>query len=186
MKQPIDTLRSAGDLAADNPHGVRIRYMAGCRCVPCRAANSSYETERAAARRRGEWNGLVCAKRAVAHIRDLSYKGVGRKQVADAAGLSPTTISLYMSGKRTKVRAMNERKILAVDAGAVADHALVSARPTWTRINWLLSEGFTKGDLALRLGYKTKNLQIGRRRCLAITALKVEQFYNKIRLGDTA
>lgn len=42
-----------------------------------------------------------------------------------------------------------------------------------------------EGDLALRLGYKTKNLQIGRHQCLAITALKVEQFYNKIRLGDT-
>lgn len=44
-------------LAASKPHGVRLRYMAGCRCLKCRMANSNYETMRARARKAGDWNG---------------------------------------------------------------------------------------------------------------------------------
>ena len=55
------TLRSAVELAAGKPHGTRIRYVGGCRCLPCRAANSRYESERQAARKLGDWNGLVDA-----------------------------------------------------------------------------------------------------------------------------
>ena len=35
------------------PHGVRARYSIGCRCVPCRKANSEYESARARARKAG-------------------------------------------------------------------------------------------------------------------------------------
>lgn len=47
-------LRSAAELAAGKPCGTRVRYYAGCRCKPCRKANSLYEAERAAAKARGE------------------------------------------------------------------------------------------------------------------------------------
>lgn len=65
-------LPSAAALAKDKPHGTRLRYMAGCKCMLCRAANSRYETERAAARKNGDWNGLVSAIHARRHILKLS------------------------------------------------------------------------------------------------------------------
>ena len=46
---------------AERPHGTRLRYISGCKCVPCRAANSRYETGRLRARREGDWNGYVDA-----------------------------------------------------------------------------------------------------------------------------
>ena len=42
----LDSLRSAAVLSIDKPHGTRLKYMGGCKCMLCRAANSRYETER--------------------------------------------------------------------------------------------------------------------------------------------
>lgn len=44
---------------AEEPHGTRHRYLGGCRCLPCRAANSRYSCERAAAQRAGDCRGFV-------------------------------------------------------------------------------------------------------------------------------
>jgi hypothetical protein len=52
-------LRDIAVLAEKKSHGTRIKYMAGCRCLICRAANSNYECARAKARKNGQWNGLV-------------------------------------------------------------------------------------------------------------------------------
>lgn len=178
-------LRPVADLAADKPHGHRVRYMAGCRCIPCRAANSRYETERAAARRRGEWNGIIDASEVRDHLLLLSEKGIGRDTVADITGVASSTIDLIRQGKRTGIRAMNARAILDIDPDeALNDAQLISARPTWRKIRWLLNEGFTKGELALRLGYKTPALQLNKRRITTRNAQKVEQLYNIIRTGD--
>lgn len=178
-------LKSAGDLAANKPHGNRIRYMAGCRCIPCRAANSNYETERAAARRRGEWNGLVDAKIVRHHLRMLSNRGIGRDTVADITGLSPSTIDLYRTGKRKQLRAMNEKAILAITTDqVVTDAQLISARKTWERLRWMLNEGFTKTEIARRLGYKSHALQLNKQRITARNAQRVEQLYNRLRVGD--
>jgi hypothetical protein len=53
-------------------HGTRTRYMTGCRCLRCRAANSNYNTSRRAAKENGDFRGLVSAARALAHIKKLS------------------------------------------------------------------------------------------------------------------
>lgn len=174
-------------LGASKPHGDRLRYMSGCRCTPCRAANSSYETMRAAARRRGEWNGYVPADQVRAHMKMLSRKfNVGRRQVADIAGVAESTLVEILAGRRKHIRALTAKAILAVDHDAVADHALVPAGPTWARLNWLLKQGFTRTELASRLGSRAAipSLQIRPDFCLAATELKVERLYNTIRAGD--
>lgn len=76
---------------AKRPHGTRARYASGCRCLPCRAANSRYQSERLRARRSGDWNGVVCSDRARRHIETLRGRGIGYKQIAAAADL-PTSI----------------------------------------------------------------------------------------------
>lgn len=160
------------------PHGLRARYMAGCRCLPCRAANSSYECERAAARKRGEHNGLVSAAKARAHILKLAKKGVGYKQVADASGVGNLIVSQIRNGKRLRIRANTERRILAVSADAIGDRALVDAAETWRKIERLIEDGgFSKAEIARRMGYKSQALQFRKTRVTAATALKVERFY---------
>lgn len=174
-------LRPVAELAADKPHGSRIRYMGGCKCTLCKAANSRYETERAAARRRGEWNGLVDAEKVRHHLIALSKKGIGRDTIADLTGIAASTIDLIRRGERKNLRAMNAKRILAIDLDSVVhDAQLIPARETWQRIRYLLKIGFTKATLAKRLGYRSPSLQINRKTVTARNALKVERLYNQM------
>lgn len=178
-------LRPAKELASNRPHGDRLKYLGGCRCVPCRAANSRYETERAAARRRGEWNGLIDAEPARRHLLDLSQRDIGRDTVADITGICASTIDAIRRGQRKKIRAMNARKILSIPINAVlTDAQRINAEPTWRMINWLLRQGFSKAALAKRLGFKTGALHVGKDRITARNAMKIEKLYRQLRAGD--
>lgn len=177
-------LKSVSELAKDRPHGDRIRYMSGCRCVPCRAANSRYETERAAARRRGEWNGIVPADQVRDHLIELSERGIGRRTVADITGICQSTLGYIKTGKRKNLRAMNAKKILAVGLDVLNDASVISARKTHEQIAWLVKEGFTKKEIAKRLGYKSPALQFYKKRITARNAIKIERFHNAVRLGE--
>ena len=180
----LNGLKPVAELAMDKPHGSRIKYMSGCRCVRCRAANSNYQAERAAAHRRGEWNGCVPADTAREHLQMLSRHGIGRRSVADITGIAESSLQLISQGKRKNLRAMNEKKILSVGTDAVNDASLVAARETWQRVRWLMSQGFTKAGIAKRLGYKNPALQFNKRRLTARNAVKIERLYNMIRAGE--
>lgn len=175
MRPP--TLAAVEVLAQGKPHGSRIRYMAGCRCLPCRAANSSYETGRALRRRQGLWNGLVSALQSRRHILMLSRAGVGYKTVGLVAGISKTVMFKIRAGQQRQVRALTEKRILAVSREAARGSSLVPAGETWRKIRWLLDEGFTKGGIALRLGAKRPALQLNRNVVTATNAKKVEALY---------
>lgn len=135
-----------------------------CRCRPRLAA---------------AWNGLVSADAVRAHLLTLSRQGVGYKSVAAAADVSPTALMAIRAGMKTKLRAQAARRVLAIDRDAVADRALVKAGPTWRRIRHLLGEGFTKTELARRLGSnaRTPALQFRSRFILAKSAARVERLY---------
>lgn len=116
------------------------------------------------------------------HLAKLSAAGVGYKAAADAASVSRSTLSAVMRGGRRQMRADAVRRLLAVDASAMADHALVDARPSWRLIRRLMKLGFRKYELARRLGSeaKTPALQLGRRQILASKALRVERLYREL------
>ena len=172
----LNGLRTAAELAVDRPHGDRLKYMSGCRCVPCRAANSNYETMRAAARRRGEWNGIVDATRARHHLKMLSRRGIGRDSVSDLTGIAVSSIDQIRTGRQKNLRAMNEKAILAIGLDSILNDAqLVDASKTWERIRWMLGQDFTKTEIARRLGYKTHALQLNRKKITSRNALKVGQ-----------
>jgi hypothetical protein len=174
-------------LCARHDHGSRLRYLGGCHCMPCRAANSRYECARRAARMRGEWAGLVDAAEVRAHLFRLSRKGVGYKSVATACDVSKTVLLEVRAGRRLKVRATTARKVLAVDGTAHAAKALIDARPTWRLIDELLEEGFTRQELARRLGSRAKSqppkLQIRQHRITAATAAAVRRIYDVVMAG---
>lgn len=167
-------LRPVAELGGSRPHGTRLRYLAGCKCFHCRRANSDYERERQKAREAGDWNGVVDAAPARAHLRRLSRLGVGKRIVHAVSDVSVTVLQDIRSGRKTRIRARTERRILAVTKAARGDAALIPAGPTWERIGWLLEEGFTKARIALELGRKTPALQISKQTVTVRTAARVE------------
>lgn len=144
-------------------HGDRLRYMAGCRCDACRKANSAYEGARQRARKAGDWNGIVPAKRAREKLHRLSLLGVGRRAVGAATDIADTVLSDIISGRKQRIRARTERLILAVTLAVASDRACVSAARTHRLIAELLDEGYTEAFLCQRLGYANRYLQFGDR-----------------------
>jgi hypothetical protein len=175
-------MRSAFELSAGRPHGDRLRYLGGCRCADCRRANCEYEKQRAAARKAGDWNGIVDAAPARAHLAKLSRLGVGRRAVSAATDVADTVLQEIRSGRKRRIRARTERKILAVTKACASDHALVSARRTWRLLNQLLEEGYTRTFIAAELGSQAKRpaLQVSREFVLARTAHQVETLHRRL------
>jgi hypothetical protein len=162
-------------------HGTRPRYVSGCRCDACRVANTAYARTRALAKVRGEWNGLVDAAPARQHLVALSRAGVGYRSVAAASDVAITVLVEVLSGAKQRIRARTAKRILAVDEGAMADGALVDARPSWRLIREMLRDaGLTKGEIAQRLGHETPALQLGKARVFASTALQVRRLHAEV------
>lgn len=174
-------LKPVQDLAAGRAHGDRLRYMAGCRCVDCRRSNTAYEASRKLARAAGDWNGVVPAAKARAHLQQLSAIGVGRRSVAAVSNLSATILAEINAGGRVNIRARTERAILAVTAAAAADHARVDATATWKMLNALIADGHTKGSLAIRLGSNTPILQLQKDFVTVRSAYLVERMYDQLK-----
>lgn len=130
------------------------------------------------------WNGLVPAGQARAHLLRLRRSGVGRRAVGAASDVGDTILQEILSKAKTQIRADTERRILAVSSGARADAALVPAGPTWKILDDLLARGFTKTYLGARLGSAAKipSLQVRRGQILARTALAVAKLARTI--GD--
>lgn len=176
----LDYMRSAAELGATKPHGVRIRYMAGCRCQACRKANSSYESERQKARRAGDWNGIVSAAEARAHMLKLRREGVGRRAVQACTDISDTVLQEIASGKKAQIRARTARLIMRVTKKQAADHALISARRSHRLIGLLLEEMYTEEFIAGRLGYKTGRLQFNAEKITVVNAARIERLYREL------
>jgi hypothetical protein len=157
--------------------GVRAKYIAGCRCDDCRKSNTLYERLRAAARRNGDYNAMVPAARARTHILKLRRQGVGLRAIAAATNINRSVLQGIVSRRRGHCWTRNERKILACTPAIAGDHALISARATWRRIEQLIEEGFTKRQLARRLGKQSDALQLGRERITVKNAAKVERLH---------
>ena len=172
-------LRPIAELGGSRPHGTRLRYLAGCKCFHCRRANSDYERERQKAREAGDWNGLVDADRARAHLRKLARQGVGRRMVASASDVALSVVQAVRTCRKTRIRARTERRLLAVTKACRGDAVHVPAGPTWERIEWLLAEGFSKARIASELGMKRPALQLNRHRVTVRNAAKVEALCRK-------
>jgi len=164
-----------------HPHGTRARYVSGrCRCEPCRAANAAHRRQRARAVAAGDTRGLVSSDRARAHLAALRATGVGARSVSAASDVALSIVRAVASGKATNIRAHTERRILAVDAGAVADHGHVDSGPTRRLIREIIRAGYTRGEIARRLGASRPALQLAPRRILARNALAVERIHREL------
>lgn len=91
-----------------------------------------------------------------------------------------TVIAEIRSGKKRRIRKRTETRILSVTAEAVFGGAKVPAARTWRLINRLLNEGFTRGEIARRLGYRRPALQLGKDFMTAKNAAAVERLYRRV------
>lgn len=177
----MSALASRGLRTDTLAHGRRARYVAGCRCDLCRAANRNYARKRLHAQKDGDWNGIVDATEARRHLLWLSRQGVGRRAVHAASDVALTVIAGVRDGTKTQIRARTERKILAVTPDMVSDRALVKPGRTYQRIKHLVEEeGFSKAELARRLGYRSPALQFRRTRMTARNVARVEALYQRL------
>lgn len=136
-------------------HGTRPRYQAGCRCLPCRAANAAYAAERAA----DPLPGWTAPHDAAAYLLTLQRKGIGYRQAAKLSGVSLSTIKAILAGERTRIRLVHHEAIVNVPP-----YPALGSRTSSKRAKHLLlsleSEGFSVEDVAAKLGLRKAQLQL--------------------------
>jgi hypothetical protein len=87
----------------NHQHGTRLAYILDrCRCLPCAAANSTYELRRTRLKAygRGTPSGWVDAAPVRAHVEQLCATGMGYKTVARAAGVASSSVGRLLWGRR--------------------------------------------------------------------------------------
>jgi hypothetical protein len=144
IREADHAIREAEDR---KPHATRASYVSGCRCLPCRAANASYEAGREARKAEAV---LVDAADARKHLQWLRDRSVGHKQAAKLSGLSWVLLYGIRSGRRQRIRARTAASILAIQP-IPADGAMVNSYHARHLLRTLENEGFTAETLAKRL-----------------------------------
>lgn len=159
-------------------HGTRSRYVAGCRCEPCAAANRKY----ASLRERYGWADQVAARwvdpcHAYAHILWLRTQGVGLRMISDQSGVARSTLAQL--ARRERISADTQARILAV----LPTPSRVDGTGTRRRLQALIAIGHTGASLADRIGWSRTNiwnLILGDGLVSARTAAKVTSVYDQL------
>lgn len=147
-------------------HGTRSKYVAGCHCDQCVAANRAYARERERRLARIRYgieqeppSRFVDAAEARDHLRWLRSQGIGRRTVAARTGLMPGTIRDIATGETTVALPSTVNRILAVGRSATPPQTHVDSAPTLELIEDLVARGHTRARLATMLGYRSPALQ---------------------------
>ena len=130
----------------------RGRYVQGCRCDACRAANRAYERS---TRLYGFQSSFVDAKPVRAHIAKLLASGYTKREICRASGVSRTTLRAIMeyhhrTGKPvSKVNASAAKKILAINGRrSLKGKQLVDARYVRIGIEKCTSAGMSVASIS--------------------------------------
>jgi len=109
---------------------------------------------------------------------------VGYRAVAAVLDVCPTYIQSVKVGRRRKcIREHIAKRILAVDAGAVSDSALVNSSKSWKVLNKLLERGYSGRQLGRWLGSRFGRLPERGHRMTARMVRNVEQLYKRLNEG---
>lgn len=171
-------------------HGSYVKYVVErCRCEPCRTANRAYELHRRRSIQRpdAQWCPYVDADEAREHVEWLRSCGIGLKGLAKLSGVPHGSLSKLVYGDPKRgmgpsrgIRPETARRILAVLPTHAAGAQKVPATYTWRLLDRLIAAGWTKAELARRLGQQGPGLQISRNLVRASTARAVERLYDEV------
>lgn len=150
------TPRPCSHPRAAHEHGTYAAYtLDQCRCLPCTAANSQYETTRTRDRAYGR-TAYVDAGPAVTHLRELAAAGLGWKRAARAAGVPLSTArrltQVPADGPAPRARAATVAALLSVPTptlDTLGGATLVEATGTRRRLQALLALGWSVRRLSV-------------------------------------
>jgi hypothetical protein len=179
-------------------HGSYVRYVQGpdehdvagkgCRCSPCRKANSDYEK----ARQQRVEPAYIAAGPARAHIEMLAQHGIGLKTIAKTTGISHGGLTKLMRGNYNgrgpskRIRKSTADAILAMHPGYdQRGGTRVDAGPVWKMVEELIAAGVPKVRVAERIGQSTA-LQLGREYVTRRNAAAIKAMYDEYRGGNLA
>ena len=119
----------------DCGHASHGRYVGGCRCDACRAANAAYERGRVRRRAYGRLD-RVDAEPVREHVRYLMRRGYSQKEICRVARIPRTSLRALMSAHHRTGRPVermsreNAARILAIDGDrrSLGRHQLVQTR----------------------------------------------------------
>lgn len=133
------------------------------------------------------WDGPVPVERARQHLLDLSARGIGYKAVSAASDVAPTVLCRILANEGT-IRASTERRVLAVDDGAIADHAVVDGSRTREILADLRARGFTLAHIGSLVGVDARQVcsQAKRDRTLAASVHTYEKLMRRVESGEVA
>jgi hypothetical protein len=185
--RPSD-LPSVEKLSSNKRHGHKMRYMAGCRCWRCRAANTAYEQQLNENRLRYGPNDLVTTDRVRQHLKFLQQFGMGHKTVAKHARVGKTVLAEILWYGKQQMRRRSETRVLAVQPtlDTLPRNRNVPASETVAKIRQLVRWGYPKA-LVNRdaLGLDGFGLQIpsleGKTSTVTVkTAVKIRDYFARI------
>lgn len=173
---------------------VKVKTCPGAGGKPCVRAPASWlrgqgDVCGACVERATVWNGNVDPTEAREHLLRLRREGVGYKSVHDASDVPSSTLARVLAGEGT-IRAGTLKRILEVDAGAIADHAVApkkAVRRMKRQLDELVALGFRKHHLARLLGSNSQALQVGRTGgALASSVAAVDKLRRRVERGEVA
>ena len=153
----------------------RGRYVQGCRCDACRAANRAYERS---TRLYGFESSFVDAEPVRRHIESLKAKGYTEKELCRVSGVCRSTMRAittahHRTGKPVeKVNAEAARKIMAVDGKRRLKAAqLVDARYIRQGLDRAIGAGMSVAAVSRATGINRQTLdRVRHLKCLRVTA----------------
>jgi hypothetical protein len=143
----------------------------GCRCTACRSANASYQAHRATLT-------ATDAAPIAQHLAQLRALGLGTRRLAQLSGVSRNVILAILTGRLATVRPSIATRLHAIRP-SLARGASVPGTVTHRSIDSLEREGFTRQDIARRLGRRSQQLQLNRR-VRVLSALRVATLYTRL------
>jgi hypothetical protein len=172
-------------------HGTYACYkLDRCRCVPCTTANREYDRQRRLDAAYGH-DRLVDADPVREYVRDLMRRGVGRRAVANVAGLSHGTLSklLYGIGGKPPTRRLKRetaQRLLAVTPADVPDGSLVPIGRTADRLRDMVADGATWAELGEQIGMRPIEVRhvLDRRKVRAHTARAIFALHERWARGQ--
>lgn len=181
---------------ADHQHGTHACYVLdACRCPPCSAANTAYESNRIRLHAYGRFEGFVDTAAARDHLRALSAAGMGWKRAAHVAGVPESCVCPLLYGRkgrrggapRERARRATVEAILAVPMPQLADlaaSAVVDSTGTRRRVQALVVRGWSVRCIASALPQpfdrQPLDAALAGRPVLARTALAVRAVYDEL------
>ncbi len=147
-------------------HGTTAMYShGGCRCDPCRAAESAMRRQRRRKIAYDQWKPYEDAAPARDHVRWLQAQKIPWPAVAARAGVPRDTVNSLLYGRGGKpptmrIRPATAAALLAVrpDPGMIPPAVSVDATGCRRRLQALIAIGHTTPRLADRLGRNTDHL----------------------------